>query len=124
MALARAGGEVVGAVRYRIDRYGGDLVGSDLFTTGPLGRALLLQFFARHVDQVARIVLTISTDEVPELWGTDLAVTTEGKVAHPRQGGPMVRVLDMPAPYRYAGGRGRRDDRDPGRRVDRRGLAA
>ena len=96
VALARVGGEVVGAVRYRIDRYGGDLVGSDLLTTGPLGRALLLQFFARHVDQVARIVLTISTDEVPELWGTDLAVTTEGRVAYPRQGGPMVRVLDMP----------------------------
>jgi predicted acetyltransferase len=97
VAVARVGGEVVGAVRYRIDRYGGDLVASDLLTTGPLGRALLLQFFARHVDQVARVVVTISTDEVPELWGTDLAVVTEGKVDHPRRGGPMVRVLDMAA---------------------------
>jgi predicted N-acetyltransferase YhbS len=97
VAVARAGGEVVGAVRYRVDRYGGDLVASDLLTTGPLGRALLLQFFARHVDQVARVVVTISTDEVPELWGTDLAVVTEGKVTHPRHGGPMVRVLDIAA---------------------------
>jgi len=62
-----------------------------------VGRALLLQFFARHVDQVARIVVTVSTDEVPELWGTDLSVVTEARVAHPRQGAPMVRVLDMEA---------------------------
>jgi predicted acetyltransferase len=95
VAVARVDGEVVGAVRYRVDRFGGDLIASDLLTTGPLGRALLLQFFARHVDQVARVVVTVSTDEVPELWGTDLAVLTEGKVDHPRWGGPMVRVLDM-----------------------------
>jgi predicted acetyltransferase len=95
VAVARVDGEVVGAVRYRVDRFGGDLIASDLLTTGPLGRALLLQFFARHVDQVARVVVTVSTDEVPELWGTDLAVLTEGKVDHPRRGGPMVRVLDM-----------------------------
>jgi predicted acetyltransferase len=97
LAVARSGGETVGAVRYRITEYGADLVADDLLTTGPLGRALLLQFFARHVDQVARITVTISTDEVPELWGTDLAVTTEGRVDHPRKGGPMVRALDMPA---------------------------
>jgi predicted acetyltransferase len=97
VAVARIGGEVVGAVRYRIDRYGGDLVASDLLTTGAIGRALLLQFFGRHVDQVARVVVTVSTDEVPELWGTDFAVITEGRVTHPRQGGPMVRVLDMEA---------------------------
>jgi predicted acetyltransferase len=97
LAVARAGGEVAGVVRYRITEYGADLLAEDLLTTGPLGRALLLQFFARHVDQVARVTVTIGTDEVPELWGTDLAVTTEGRVNHPRQGGPMVRVLDMPA---------------------------
>ncbi|MEV4344592.1 GNAT family N-acetyltransferase [Actinoplanes sp. NPDC049596] len=97
VAVARAGGEVVGAVKYRIDRYGGDLVGSDLLTTGPLGRALLLQFFSRHVDQVARVTVRLGPDEVPELWGTDFAVTTEAKVTHPRQGGAMVRVLDMEA---------------------------
>jgi predicted acetyltransferase len=97
LAIARVDGEVVGAVPYRISDYGADLIAGDLLTTGPLGRALLLQFFGRHVDQVARVVVTIGTDEVPELWGTDLAVTTEGRVTHPRKGGPMVRVLDMPA---------------------------
>ncbi|MFI7599177.1 enhanced intracellular survival protein Eis [Actinoplanes sp. NPDC049681] len=97
VALARVDGEVVGAVTYRIDQYGGDLVAGDLLTTGPMGRALLLQFFARHVDQVARIVLRIGTDEVPELWGTDLAVLTEGRVELPRRGAPMVRLLAIDA---------------------------
>jgi predicted acetyltransferase len=97
VAVARSGGEVVGVVHYRVDRYGGDLIASHLLSTGPLGRALLLQFFARHVDQVARVVVRLSTDEVPELWGTDMQVSTEGKVANPTENAPMVRVLDVEA---------------------------
>jgi hypothetical protein len=97
VALARVDGEVVGAVRYRIDRFGGDLIGDDLLTAGPLGRALLLQFFGRHVDQVSRVVVKLGVDEVPDLWGTDMAVTTEGLVAYPRNGGPMARILDLAA---------------------------
>ncbi|GAB2620312.1 hypothetical protein Aab01nite_34630 [Paractinoplanes abujensis] len=97
VAIARAGGEVVGAVDYRVKAYGADLYGSDLLTTGPLGRALLLQFFGRHVDQIARVHVRVGSDEVPELWGTDFAVTTEGRVDFPTHGGAMVRVLDMPA---------------------------
>jgi predicted acetyltransferase len=97
VAIARVGGEVVGAVAYRIDRYGGDLVAGDMLTTGPLGQALLLQFFARHVDQVARVIVTIGTEEVPELWGTDFPVLTQGLVEHPRKGGPMARLLSVEA---------------------------
>ncbi|WP_378025416.1 enhanced intracellular survival protein Eis [Actinoplanes sp. GCM10030250] len=97
LAVARSGDEVVGALRYRIDGHGGTLSGSDLLTTGPLGRALLLQFLGRHVDQVARITLTVGTDDVPELWGTDLSAVTEGKVDYPRDNAPMARVLDVPA---------------------------
>jgi predicted N-acetyltransferase YhbS len=97
VAIARVDREVVGAVRYRVDQFGGDLVGEDLLTTGPLGRALLLQYFARHVDQAARVVVKVGTDEVPDLWGTDMAVVTAGTVEFPRQGGPMVRILDVEA---------------------------
>ncbi|MBU2662544.1 GNAT family N-acetyltransferase [Actinoplanes bogorensis] len=95
VAVARMDGEVVGAVVYRVEAYGGDLFASDLLTTGPWGRALLLQFFGRHVDQIARVHVRVGTDEVPELWGTDFAVTTEGRVDFPTHGGAMVRVLDM-----------------------------
>ncbi|GAA4591124.1 hypothetical protein GCM10023107_18740 [Actinoplanes octamycinicus] len=97
IALARAGGEVVGGLRYRIDQHGGDLIASNLFSTGPLGRALLLQFLARHVDQVATIELLTGADELPELWGTDMTVTVTGTVENPRRNAPMVRVLDVPA---------------------------
>jgi predicted acetyltransferase len=97
VAVARAGGEVVGAVFYRIDQYGGDLVARDLLTTGPLGRALLLQYFARHVDQVERVLVTVGLEDVPELWATDLAITTKSEVTHPRSPGPMARVLDLEA---------------------------
>jgi len=97
VAVARVDGEVVAAVTYRIDRFGGDLIADDLLATGPLGRALLLQYFARHVDQVARVIVTIGADEVPELWGTDFAVLTQGKVAFPSNGGPMARLLSMEA---------------------------
>jgi predicted N-acetyltransferase YhbS len=97
VAIARVDGEVVGGVVYRIDRFGGDLLADDLLATGPLGRALLLQYFARHVDQVARVIVTVGTDEVPELWGTDFPVLTQGRVEHPRQAGPMARLLSMEA---------------------------
>ncbi len=97
LAVARAHGEVVGAIRYRMEAFGGDLKGEDLLTTGPLGRALLLQYFARHVDQVGRVTVDVGADEVPELWGTDMAVDTAGTTAFPREGGPMVRILDLAA---------------------------
>ncbi|GAA0552278.1 hypothetical protein GCM10010172_38390 [Paractinoplanes ferrugineus] len=97
VAVARAGGEVVGAVRYRIDAHGGELVAQDLHCSGPLGRALLLQFFARHVDQVARVSVRHDPADVPELWGTDLEVTSKTRVDNPTHNAPMVRVLDVAA---------------------------
>lgn len=95
VALAQVDGEVVGAVTYRIEAFGGDLVADELLSTGPLGRALLLQYFARHVDQVARIVLKVGAEEVPELWATDLAVDTRAEVAFPTSPAPMARVLSV-----------------------------
>lgn len=97
VAIARSGGEVLGAVAYKIEDHDGDLVASDLLTTGPLGRALLLQFFARHVDQVARVKLTVGTEDVPELWATDMSVVTEGRSESPSARSPMARVLDLRA---------------------------
>ena len=81
VAFARVDGEVVGAVTYRIAMHAGDLVADDLLTTGPLGRALLLQFLARHVDQVSRIVLSVGVDDPAELWATDMVVTTQARVS-------------------------------------------
>jgi hypothetical protein len=41
-------GEPVAATTYRIAGYGGVMAAGDLLAVSPLGRALLLQFFAMH----------------------------------------------------------------------------
>lgn len=96
VALARIGDEVIGGIRYRIDDFGGTLLGSNLFSTSPLGRALLLQFLARHVDQVASIEVFLGADELPDLWGTDMTMTVSATWKGPLESAPMVRVLDVP----------------------------
>jgi predicted acetyltransferase len=106
VAIARVDGEVVGAVTYRIDGHAGDLIADDMLTSGPLGRALLLQFFARHVDQVARVVASVGVDDPPELWATDLAVTTTTRVSFPDSPAPMARVLSLDALAGVAAGPG------------------
>ncbi|SDZ35680.1 Predicted acetyltransferase [Micromonospora pattaloongensis] len=90
-------GETVAAVPYRISGHAQDLVAGDLLATDPVARALVLQFFARHVDQVERITMTVAADENPELWGTDLAAHTEAKIHFPGSSAPMARILSMPA---------------------------
>ena len=97
LVTARVNGETVGAVTYRVDAFGGDLVADHLLALGPVGRALLLGFFARHVDQVARVVVTVPPDEQPELWATDLTTHTESRTSSPTARAPMARVLSVPA---------------------------
>jgi predicted N-acetyltransferase YhbS len=104
---ARVDGEVVGVITYRIDDHGGTLAADDLLTTGPLGRALLLQFFARHVDQVAGVTMRIAPDETPELWGIDFAAHVEAKVSYPTSAAPMARILSLDALRGLAAGPGR-----------------
>ncbi|MEH1099162.1 GNAT family N-acetyltransferase [Micromonospora sp. CPCC 205561] len=97
LLTARSGGTITGAVTYRIDDHGGTLAADDLLVTDPLARALMLQFFARHVDQVERITVQIPADELPELWLTDLAVHVEARVARPGSSAPMARLLAVDA---------------------------
>ena len=82
---------------YRITEHGGDLLADDLLTTGPLGRALLLRFFASHVDQVTRISVRVDPDESPEQWAMDLDFVSEAKVAVPSFHAPMARILSLDA---------------------------
>ncbi|GIH14497.1 GNAT family N-acetyltransferase [Rugosimonospora africana] len=107
LVTARSGGELVGAVTYRITDHGGDLLADDLLTTGPLGRALLLRFFASHVDQVTRVSVRVDPDEAPEQWATDLGFVSEAKVAVPSFHAPMARILSLDALAGMAVGPGR-----------------
>ena len=95
LATAWDGGEMLAAVTYRIAGFGGELQAYDLLTRRPLGRALLLRFFAGHADQVGTVVVTVQPGEIPELWETDLATVTQAAVSFPRAAAPMARVLAL-----------------------------
>lgn len=107
LAVARAGDEVVGAVTYRITGIGGELRADYPLTTGPLGRALLLRFFAHHADQVERVVTQAAADDTPELWATDLNVVSEARAQSPSTNAPMARVLSVDGLAGLAVGPGR-----------------
>jgi predicted acetyltransferase len=95
LATARVDGKVVGAVAYTITGHAETLQADDLLVTTPLSRALLLQFLARHADQVGEVSVRIAPDEHPELWATDLAVRVETDVTYPAGAAPMARVLSV-----------------------------
>ncbi|ONI79159.1 hypothetical protein ALI144C_25295 [Actinosynnema sp. ALI-1.44] len=107
LVTAKSGGEVIGAAAYRIERDGGKaILRADSFLyTSPLGRSLLLQFFAMHADHMQEIVVPVAPDEFPELWATDLTGPIEVK---PSAGhAPMGRVLSVEALEGMAVGPGR-----------------
>ncbi|WP_320067360.1 enhanced intracellular survival protein Eis [Micromonospora sp. RTGN7] len=97
LVTARRDGATVGVLTYRIDDHDGELVGGPLLAADPYARALLLQFLARHVDQVARVSLQVAADELPELWLTDLDVHVEARIAGPGSPAPMARLLSLDA---------------------------
>jgi len=95
VVIAWAGGEAAGAAIYRITGYAGVLTADDMLTASPLGRALLLQFFARHLDQVSQIEVHVGPAELPELWATDMAAVTQATTSFPASAAPMARVLSL-----------------------------
>jgi predicted acetyltransferase len=95
LVMAWDGGEPVGAATYQITGYAGVLVADDMLTASSLGRALLLQFFARHVDQVSEVEVQVGAGELPELWATDLAAVTQATTSFPDSPAPMARVLAL-----------------------------
>jgi predicted acetyltransferase len=97
LVTATVDGEVAAGVPYRLSGHGGDLVAGDLLAVDPIARAHLLRFFAQHADQVASIEVTVAPDDYPELWTTDLEMTTESRTTIPTSAPPMARILSLPA---------------------------
>lgn len=95
LATAWVNDAVVGAVTYRIAGFGGALIADDLLAASPLGRALLLQFFAAHAGQVVKVTATIPAGEMPELWATDFAAVTQATTSFPDSPAPMARVMSV-----------------------------
>lgn len=93
LALARAGGEVVGAMLYKIKARGEtealDMVVSRFYYSDVRGRYLLLDWFARHADQITEVEIKLPSAELPETWFPDMSIKLEGFEP------PMARVLDV-----------------------------
>jgi predicted acetyltransferase len=98
IAVARAdGGEAAGVVTYRVTGHAQALAADDMLVASPLGRALLLQFFARHIDQVSEVSVEVAPGELPELWATDMIAVSQSTTAFPHSAAPMARVLSLRA---------------------------
>jgi predicted acetyltransferase len=93
LALAKVGGETAGLMTYRLE--GRDV--TDFVMRTPRfyydtsqARYLLLEWVARHVDQVSQVELWLPPFERPENWLADLHVSAESP---PRA--PMGRVVNV-----------------------------
>ena len=91
LAIARIDGEVVGMMPYRIHEENNirDLHARRFHYTDVRGRYLLLQWIARHIDQVRDARLQVPPCEQPETWLSDLQVKYQDGWA------PMARILNV-----------------------------
>ena len=91
VALARVGGEVVGVMLYRVVGVEGDatLHAPNFYTSNAQGRYLLLEWLARHIDQVKEVELRLPPTEFPETWMADLDLKV--RLYDP----PLCRVIDV-----------------------------
>jgi predicted acetyltransferase len=94
VALATgADGGVLAGMTYRIDAWRGDLRADGVFALTVPGRYLLLQWLARHVDQVRTVTLSLPPGTLVENWLYDLEATVTSRTDFVT---PMARVLSVP----------------------------
>jgi predicted acetyltransferase len=90
LALAKVNGDVCGAMAYRIDLDNSTMAVSRMYAENSQARYLLLNYMARHVDQVETVAFNrMPPDARPETWLPDLKVKPEYRSS------PMGRVLDI-----------------------------
>lgn len=93
VALATAGGEVVGVMIYNLrpDSTENVMHVRRFYYDTSQGRYLLLQWIGRHIDQAQRADLWLPPTEQPETWLTDLLTGVE----HGPRAGAMGRIVDV-----------------------------
>ena len=89
LALARVDGCVVGAMTYENKGDPRRMLVRNFYYDDYRGRYLLLEWFARHVDQVKEIEVKLLPAEQPETWMPDL--NPQFRSGYP----PMGRALDV-----------------------------
>ncbi|MBI5932048.1 MAG: GNAT family N-acetyltransferase [Chloroflexi bacterium] len=89
VALAKVDGQMVGAMLYFIEKLGGPMPVIRFYYDHSVAKYLLLEWLARHADQVAEVELQLPPYEQPETWLADL---------HPKLepfDPPMGRILNI-----------------------------
>lgn len=96
LVIVREGDEVTGAMTYRIPGHGAVMRIRAFLTNTLTARYTLLEWIARHTDQVPTAEFVVGPGEHPELWLHDLddRFTTSGE---DNWGAPMARILDLAA---------------------------
>lgn len=89
LAIARSHDEIKGMMLYKIKGYGDDFQVAHFWYHDIQGRYLLLEWFARHIDHVKTIEITLPPFEQPETWWPDLNMNVTSI------GAPMGRVVDI-----------------------------
>jgi predicted acetyltransferase len=74
LAIARVQGEIKAMMLYQITAYAEDMKVEHFWYDGAQGRYLLLEWFARHIDQIKEVELTLPPFEHPETWWPDLKI--------------------------------------------------
>ncbi len=76
LVLVREGAEITGAMTYRITGYIGSLIARTFYTRTEVARYQLLDWIARHADQVKEARVRLPADVFPEVWFRDLEAPT------------------------------------------------
>lgn len=94
LAIARekSTGEIIGELPYRIMGFEKNLEAANFYYSSSLGKYLILQWLAYHIDQVSEVILPIKPVETLETWVTDLHAHIESREWIPSG---MGRVLDV-----------------------------
>ncbi|QBD80358.1 GNAT family N-acetyltransferase [Ktedonosporobacter rubrisoli] len=88
LAIARVKGETKGMMLYGI-KENQPMEVSQFYYDDSAGKYLLLEWLARHADQITKIEMKVRPDEYPETWLADINVTTTSVEA------PLGRVIDV-----------------------------
>jgi predicted acetyltransferase len=94
LLFARQGDHILGVMNYTLkdQMMNQTLLAYDFFFSDALGRFALLNWIARHIDQVGKVILTIRSDQTGENFFTDIRPEYQGVFVP-----PMARVITLNA---------------------------
>jgi predicted N-acetyltransferase YhbS len=94
LVTARHEGEIVGVMTYRLTE-DGEMHTDDFLYRMLHGRYVLLQWVARHIDQVKHAWLRVGPDETAETWVDDHDVVVHTEYSRHHYYEPMGRVVSV-----------------------------